>query len=253
MKLTTTTTATLFLSVLVNAQPLSKSDDKILPSGFRVHDLKVPAPKKIEQVAPVSIQAPSDAKVLFDGSNTDAWKGNWKVKDGIMTASPGNLVTKESFGKVQLHLEFRIPKENKVSGQRGANSGIFFLGAYEIQIQESYQNMTYPDGQAAALYGQYPPLVNASTPQGEWQSYDLFFDPPVYREGTIVEPAKLTAIHNGVCVHHAVPFIGTTTHNKVAKYPKEGKTRGPILLQWHQDKIDFRNIWVRDLGDYPTR
>jgi len=145
-------------------------------SGYRVHDKDRPSPPKVPKVSAVTTPAPSDATALFDGTNIDAWKGNWKINNSILIASPRGLATKEHFGKVQLHLEFRIPKDRKVISQKGANSDVFMMGLFEIQVQESHSNKTYADGQAGALYGQHPPLVNTSTPQEAWQSYDIFLN-----------------------------------------------------------------------------
>lgn len=217
---------------------------------FRVHDMTRPVPPVVETAGAVSVKPPGDATVLFDGSGIDAWRGNWEVKDGILVASPKkSLLTKESFGPIQLHLEWRIPADRKVDGQKGGNSGVFFMDKYEVQVLQSHNNRTYADGQAGALYGQYPPLVNATAPQGEWQSYDITFVPPVYKDGVVAEPARVTVIHNGVVVQHAQAYQGQTTHKKLAKYPPTHPETGPIRLQWHKDPIEFRNIWVRSLGE----
>ena len=160
----------------------------------------------------------------------------------------GDAHTKKGYGSCQLHIEWKIPKGRKVSGQAGGNSGIFFMDRYEIQIQESHKNVTYADGQAGALYGQHPPLVNASTPQGEWQSYDIIFTAPVYKDGKLAEPAKITAFHNGVLIHNNQTFKGWTSHKVLPKYPAKHPLKAPIRLQWHGDPIEFRNIWIRDLA-----
>jgi len=221
---------------------------------YRVHDGSRPQPPKVETAGAVSIKAPSDARVLFDGGKLDAWTVNgkeaaWEVKDGTLIASPGGEIqTKDSYGRVQLNIEWRIPADRKVSGQGGGNSGVFLMGMYEIQVLESHGNLTYPDGQAGALYGQKPPLVNASAPHGEWQSYNITFEPPVYEGGKVAKPAVATVIHNGVVVQHAEPFLGPTRFREVASYPAEHPETGPIRLQYHGDPIEFRNIWVRPLG-----
>lgn len=220
---------------------------------YRVHDGSRPQPPKVETGGALSVKAPSDAKVLFDGSSLDAWtvggkKATWEVKDGAMIATGGDIQTKESFGRVQLHIEWRVPAGRKVSGQGGGNSGVFLMGLYEVQVLESHGNKTYPDGQAGALYGQKPPLVNASAPQGEWQSYDIAFEPPVYENGKVKKPTTITVIHNGVVVQHGEAFIGTSTFRALAAYPETHPESGPIRLQFHGDPIEFRNIWVRDLG-----
>ena len=235
---------------------LGYTDTPILEdSGYRVHGKERPHPKKLTNTTTNTTPAPSDAIVLFDGTNTDAWDGDWQIIDGSLVATaPKDLVTKESFGRIQLHLEFRIHKERKAKGQQGANSGVYLMGLYEIQVQESHTNVTYADGQAAAMYGQYPPLVNSASPQGEWQSYDIIFEPAVYGEKGLEEPAKTTVFHNGILVHYNQPFLGISTHRKLPKYPETAlPTKGPIRLQWHKDPIQYRNIWLRELSTYPTK
>lgn len=222
-------------------------------NGYSIHSLEVPQPKKVTGQKCASLHAPSDADILFNGKDTTSWNGNWKITDRILIASPGEFSTKKGYRNCQLHLEFRIPKERGVNGQKGGNSGVFFMGKYEIQIQESHTNTTYPDGQAAAVYGQYPPLVNASTPHGEWQSYDILFKAPIYHDDQHISPAQITVLHNGVAVHHAVKLIGPTSYRKVAKYPEEHPEVAPIKLQWHGDPVEFKSIWIRDLGDYSKK
>ena len=218
---------------------------------YVVHDGTRPQPRKVSSKGAISIAAPGDATILFDGSNLDAWRENsWQVKDGILIASPKNLLSKESFGDCQLHIEWRVPVSQKVKGQKGSNSGIFLMGRYEVQVLESFSNKTYPDGQAGAMYGQYPPLVNASSPQGEWQSYDIMFRGPRYEGEKCVEPAKLTLIHNGVLLHLNQPYDGPTTHKNLALYPAKHRDKGPLRLQWHSDPIEYRNIWIREIGEY---
>lgn len=226
-------------------------DTPLIPGSiYTVHDTTRPQPRKVESAGAVSIQAPSDAKVLFDGTNTDSWKGEWIVKDGILIASPGSLTTKEHFGDCQIHLEFRVPADREVMGQKGGNSGIFLMGKYEIQVGESHTNITYPDGQAGAVYGQTPPLVNPATPQGEWQSYDIIFKAPVSENGKVVKPAEITVLFNGVVVQASYKIQGPTKHKTTTSYPENHPEKGPIFLQWHSDPIEFRNIWVRELGNY---
>lgn len=222
-------------------------------NGYRVHGAELPHPVKVKAETCISTPAPSDATVLFNGENSDAWNGKWKVEDGILIASPGKFSTKESFGSCQLHIEFRIPAGREISGQSGGNSGLFLMEKYEVQVQESHTNTTYADGQAGALYGQYPPLVNPSLPQGEWQSYDIIFNAPVYEGEKCITPAHITVLHNGVLIHHAAKLIGPTKHQKVATYPASHPEKAPISLQWHQDPIEFRNIWIREQGAYPKK
>lgn len=217
-------------------------------SGYHVHDIKRPTPEKVKSNGALTTPAPKDSIVIFDGKSTDQLSKPWPVKDGILTASKlGDNRTKASFSDCQVHLEWRIPKGRKINGQVGGNSGIFLMDRYEIQIQESHTNVTYADGQAGAIYGQFPPLKNASTPQGEWQSYDIVFKAPVYNEKGLVSPAAITVIHNGIVVQNNKEFKGPTVFRKLAKYPAKHPAKAPIRLQWHSDPIDFRNFWVRDL------
>lgn len=224
---------------------------------WQVHDGTRPQPPVVGTGGAVSVKAPSDAKVLFDGKSTDAWTtdgkpATWPVKDGSLIASPGTLISKEQFGPVQVHIEWRIPGDRKVNGQGGGNSGIFLMGLYEVQILQSNNNPTYADGTAGALYGQTPPLVNATAPQGEWQSYDILFQPPKSEGGKVVEPAWVTVIQNGVVLHHARKLLGPTQFRQLAKYPENHPDKGPLHLQFHGDPVEFRNIWVRPIGDYDS-
>lgn len=222
---------------------------------WQVHDGTRPQPRVVETGGAVAVKAPGDAKVLFDGGSLDAWTtdgkaASWAVKEGILVASPGTLTTKDQFGPVQVHLEWRVPAGRKVDGQGGGNSGIFLMGMYEVQILQSHENKTYPDGTAGALYGQTPPLVNATAPQGEWQSYDILFHPPKYDGEKVVEPATVTVIQNGVVLHHARKFMGPTQFRQLASYPPKHPETGPLALQFHGDPIEFRNIWARPIGNY---
>lgn len=228
-------------------------------SEYHVHDSDRPHPEKVKTDGAVVVKAPADAVVIFDGQGTDALTDArpnaktepkpWVVKDGVLIASPGDTRTKQSFGSIQLHMEWKIPAGRKVNGQKGGNSGIFLMDRYEVQVQESHTNVTYADGQAAALYGQNPPMVNASAPQGEWQSYDIIFEAPKYGKSGMEEPAYVTVIHNGVVVHHRQKYYGPTKHKKAASYPRTHPEKAPIRFQWHSDPIEFRNIWVREIGD----
>jgi len=218
-------------------------------SDYVVHDGTRPVPEKVKTNGAVVVQAPADAVVLFDGKSSDAFTSEWTVKDGVMIAKGKDAKSKEEFGSCQLHFEWRIPAGRKVKNQQGGNSGVFLMDRYEVQVQESFENVTYADGQAGALYGQTPPVVNASAPQGEWQSYDIVFEAPKYGENGLVEPAYITVIHNGVIVHHRQKYHGPTVFRRVAKYPEEHPAKAPIRLQWHGDPIEYRNIWVRDLSE----
>jgi hypothetical protein len=208
---------------------------------------------------------PSDAIVLFDGKNLDEWvsvkdhgPAAWTVADGILTVNKaaGNIETKRSFGSYQLHLEWRIPEGITGSGQARGNSGVFLASTgpgdagYEIQVLDSYQNATYVNGQAASIYKQYPPLVNAMRKPGEWNTYDIVWTAPTFHDdGTVATPAYVTAFHNGVLVQNHVALKGETLYIGTPSYHKHGPE--PIKLQAHGDPsapISFRNIWARDLG-----
>ncbi|WP_435894894.1 3-keto-disaccharide hydrolase [Oceaniferula spumae] len=235
-------------TVLAQETKKKKYDTPKQPwSEYTVHDMTRPHPEKVAGKTAVTTKAPEGAIVLFDGKNTDAFTKNWKVQDGILIASPGDIRTKQSFGSIQLHVEWRIPAGRKVSGQGGGNSGIFLMDRYEIQVQESHTNVTYADGQAGAIYGQTPPKVNPSAPQGEWQSFDITFQAPVYGEDGVMKSAHVTVVHNGVKIHDQQVIYGPTTHKKVAKYPKTHPEKAPLRIQWHGDPIEFRNIWLTEL------
>lgn len=198
---------------------------------------------------------PSDAIVLFDGSNLDQWESTkdgsvakWQVSDGAMTVvkGTGNIQTKESFGSVQLHLEFRTPQVIEGEGQGRGNSGVFFQKRYEVQVLDSYNNRTYSNGQAGSIYKQYIPLVNASNPPGEWQKYDIIFDAPVFNEdGMKVRSGYLTVFHNGVLIQNHSEIQGTTEYIGFPKNVAHGSDK--IMLQDHSNPVSYRNIWLRKL------
>jgi hypothetical protein len=200
--------------------------------------------------------APSDAVVLFDGRNADAWEPvtpgsrGWKVVDGALVVVPksGYLRTKAAFGDLQLHIEFREPTDVKdKNGQYRGNSGVFFMGLYELQVLDSYRNPTYVNGQAAAIYKQYAPLVNACRPPGEWQTYDAVFLAPRFGpDGRLLRPARATVFHNGVLVLYDVQLKGPTLFRGFPQYSAH-PARLPLQLQEHNDPVAFRNIWVREL------
>ncbi len=234
------------------------TDTPFLPDGkWRVHDADRPHPAVVTpapQDAPG--KAPSDAIVLFGGQDLSQWQlqggkipnGRWKVESGYFEIVPGtgSLVTKDKFGDCQLHVEWCIPTGTPGSSQGRGNSGVMLMSRYEIQVLDSNGNVTYADGQAAAMYGQYPPLVNASRRQGEWQTYDIVFEAPRFNGDKVAKPAYLTLFHNGVLMHNHQAFIGQVAHRLVGKYAPHG-TEEPLLLQDHSNPIRFRNIWVRRL------
>ncbi|MCI0380925.1 MAG: DUF1080 domain-containing protein [Gemmataceae bacterium] len=193
--------------------------------------------------------APSDAIVLFDGKNFDAWKGaeKWSVEpDGGFTVK-GAIQTKQGFGDCQLHLEFASPKEVKSSGQGRGNNGIGFMSAlYEIQVLDSYNNKTYPEGQCASVYNQTPPMVNASRKPGEWQSLDITFTAPRFdADGKVSKPAYFTVLHNNILVHNHTEVAGRTYYDQENVYKKHAD-KLPIVLMYHGDPVRFRNIWLRE-------
>jgi hypothetical protein len=228
-------------------------DTPRLPDGWRVHDADRPRPAAVDPgPAREPAAPPADAIVLFDGTSLDAWRSGkgaaaWTVADGAMQVNgTGNLETKEHFGDCQLHVEWCAPAPAKGDGQHRGNSGVFFFGRYEVQVLDSFENPTYADGQAGALYGQKPPLVNASRRPGEWQTFDILFRAPRFADGKLTAPARATVIHNGVVVQLDEELLGQTAHRAVAKYAPHGE-RGPIALQDHGDAVRFRNVWVRPL------
>ena len=233
----------------------------------------------LEKVSPglTPREAPSDAIVLFDGTDLAGWQAmqlriagdmpgmvesiadylpgratepaQWEVAGGVMTVAPGSgaIETKRAFGDVQLHLEWNAPVTEGKSGQGYSNSGVFFMGLYEVQILNSYENETYNNGQASSVYKQYIPLVNASRAPGEWQGYDIIFMAPRFSEkGSLVSPARITVFHNGVLVQNSVELLGPTTYIGASHYTPHFE-KMPLALQDHGDPVQFRNIWIREL------
>lgn len=192
---------------------------------------------------------PSDAVVLFDGSDLSQWNNatNWKIDDGAMVAGKGDVVSKAAFGDCQLHIEWSAPTPAKGSGQGRGNSGVFLMNTYEIQVLDSFENKTYFDGQAGAIYKQTPPLVNATRPPGEWNTYDIIWTAPRFNEdGSLKSPAYITALHNGVLILNHFELKGDTPFHRPPAYTKHAD-RLPIRLQDHGDPVRFRNIWVREI------
>ena len=225
---------------------------KLPGSSWRVHDGKRPRPKVIEPPPLAPAPAPDDAIVLFDGSDLTAWEGTqgdaaWRLIDGAMEVNgSGDIASRETFGDIQLHLEWRTPLKVVGESQGRGNSGVFLMGRYEVQVLDSHGNDTYPDGQAAALYGQMPPLVNASRAPGEWQSYDIVFRAPRFEGEKLLSPARITVLHNGLCVQLNEDFLGPTAHRTLPVWKPHAAT-GPIKLQDHGNPVRYRNIWVRAL------
>ena len=248
------------------------TDTPMQPNGkWHVHDPNRPKPpvvtpgKQFSQLA----NPPSDAVILFDGKDFSKWRGEvnakknpsgevgWKIQDGYMeTTDTGVIWTRDEFGSFQMHLEFATPKDingkdgKPLEGQGRGNNGINIFGRYEIQVLDSYQNETYADGQASAIYGQQPPRVNASRPPGEWQTYDIIFEAPTFDEkGEVKTKAFITVLHNGLVVHHRQEILGQTNHRSIGTY-KGAKEKGPIQLYEHGNPVHFRNVWIRPLGEY---
>nr|WP_238401747.1 DUF1080 domain-containing protein [Altererythrobacter sp. C41] len=234
-------------------------DTPTLPGGeWKVHDADRPHPEVVTPGATPGAP-PSDAVVLFDGTSLDAWEPTgqpWQLENGVLTVpareegeEASTLVSKQSFGDVQLHLEFRSPSPPQKSSQDRGNSGVWFMERYEVQILDGYDNPTYADGTVGAIYGWKPPLVNASRKPGEWQSYDIVFERPRFAaDGSVERPAYVTVFLNGVLVQNRQPFLGSTIWRDVGKYEAHADA-APIQLQDHDSPVSFRNIWVRPLPE----
>jgi len=224
-----------------------KDTPKLPWCGYLVHDPDRPAPKRV-QVGPAAQPAapPSDAHVLFDGKDLSKWQPtDCKLVDGCIEAV-GNLTSKESFGDCQIHLEWMAPANFKGPWYNQGNNGVMLMGLYEIQIFDSWNEKIYPDGQAAAIYGQTPPRANACRPPGEWQTYDMVFTAPVFEGGKLLQPARVTMFHNGVLVQLNEEIHGETGHRILPEY-KTRISRGPLVLSGHDCPVRFRNVWVRPL------
>jgi hypothetical protein len=221
-----------------------------------IHSTDRPQPRVVKPPAnPWSVAPPADATVLFAGTDLSHWQkdgggpAGWKVEKGYVEVVPGagGIVSREAFGDAQVHVEWMAPLPATGEGQERGNSGVFLMGRYEVQVLDSYGNTTYPDGQAASIFGQYPPLVNASRPPGEWQSYDIIFHRPRFdASGRVTSPARMTVLHNGVLVQDNVLLSGPTAFQRRPPYEKHAD-RLPLFLQDHEMRVRFRNIWVRDL------
>ncbi|MBI4893392.1 MAG: DUF1080 domain-containing protein [Acidobacteria bacterium] len=235
------------------------SDTPQIPGQkWKVHDMERPRPVKVTPGPVVMAGPPSDAIVLFDGKDLSKWEQvarggaasepKWKVENGVIEIVPrtGRLRTKEAFGDCQLHVEWQIPMEAKGNGQSIGNSGIEFMGRYEIQVLESAEHLTYADGGAGAIYGVWPPLVNPARPQGEWNAYDITFEAPRFDGEKVVKPATVTVYFNGVLVQNHKEFLGTTIWRRVGTY-KAHPAEQALTLQDHNQPVRYRNIWIRKL------
>jgi hypothetical protein len=240
----------LVMIALVAARPLALDAQQ-----WPTHDMSRPPPPPVDPGS--AGRPPSDAVVLFGGEDLSQWRmkggepAKWRVEGGYIEIVPGSgdLVSTRGFGSCQLHLEWATPAPPKGEGQDRGNSGVFLMGRYELQVLDSYRNRTYADGQAAALYGQFPPMVNASRPPGEWQEYDIVFHRPRFEaDGKLASPARMTVFHNRVLVHDDVELAGATAHRERASY-RAHPDRLPLLLQDHGSPVRYRNIWVRELPE----
>lgn len=226
------------------------------PQEWPVHSMDRPQPPVVDPgPGALPVPPPRDAVVLFDGRDLAKWKhadgseAKWIVRDGYFEVRPGSgdLSTRDGFGDVQLHVEWMSPSPVRGEGQNRGNSGVYLMDTYEVQVLDSYENRTYPDGQAASLYGQFPPIVNASRAPGRWQSYDIIFRAPRFgSNGSVLRPATITLLHNGVLVQDHVTLTGPTAHQARPPYAVHAD-RLPIKLQDHAHPVRFRNIWLREL------
>jgi hypothetical protein len=245
-----------------HAPTMGYEDTPILPGGkWRVHDAKRPQPRKITAGTCSTPDnpglPPSDAEVLFGGRDLSNWRTErgapaaWRVEDGYMEVVPktGDIYTREEFGDIQLHVEWRTPTPLKAGNVWQGNSGVFLYGVYEVQVFESSRNLIYADGEAGAIYGQYPPLVNPSREPGHWQVFDIIFNAPRFKDGKLQTPAYVTVLQNGVVIHNHTALMGETGHRILPKYVDRGPM-GPVRLQDHGDLVRYRNIWVRALKGY---
>jgi len=229
-------------------------DTPLQPDGkWHIHDPARPQPPIVTPGKSFSENAtpPADAVVLFDGKDLSEWtdkKGNpapWRLEDGAMVSAKSDIVSKKEFGDIQLHLEFREPTPAKGEGQGRGNSGVFFMDKYEVQVLDCFESKTYADGATGALYGQHPALANACRPPGEWETYDIIFNVPHFdASGKVVAPAYVTVMLNGVLVQNHQAYRGPTGWKNLGHYSPHGLT-GPLGLQFHNNAVAFRNIWVR--------
>ena len=226
-------------------------------SKWLVNDRKRPVPA---DVTPGSVygQPPSDADIIFDGTSTDALTNSkkqptkWFIENGELVTNEGTACTKKSYGSVQMHLEWLVAPGTEGKDQKRGNGGIYMMGAYEIQIHDSYQNPTYVDGKVGAVYGQTPPMVNAAKAPGNWQTMDIFFNAPKTDEkGIVVEPARVSVMVNGVLVQNNTPILGPTKNRLSTNYENFKVKEAPIHIQDHKNNppLRYRNIWVRPIKE----
>jgi len=239
---------------------LGYKDTPVLPGlSWHVHDPDRPHPPVVTTAA-VPGGPPSDAVVLFDGKDLSLWQsrklGNlgpaaWKLGNGYfeVVRGTGDLLTKEKFGDIQLHIEWSSPNPPTSTSQGRGNSGVFLMARYEVQVLDPWNNPTYADGQAGAIYGQWPPLANPGRKPGEWNVYDIVFQAPRMDGDKLLKPAFLTLLFNGVLVQNHKEVMGPTVHRQVAHYVAQ-PSEDSLVLQDHNNPVRYRNIWVRRLRDY---
>jgi len=244
---------------------LGFKDTPMLPGlPYHVHDSDRPHPPVVTPAAQLG-GAPSDAIVLFDGKDLSHWTAHhsditragssgqpeWKLENGYVEVVPntGDIATKEKFGDCQLHVEWASPPEVRGNSQSRGNSGVILMARYEIQVLDSFNNPTYADGQAGAIYGQWPPLANPTRGPGEWQAYDIVFEAPKFEGEKLVKPAYFTVFLNGVLLHNRQASIGPMVYRQVAHYTPQ-PAEDSLVLQNHNARVRFRNIWIRRLGAY---
>jgi len=250
MKLLFSAVGLLFAGLICTAQ---------VDRRWKIHDVDRPVPAVTSPGTPSTQETPgkppSDAVVLFDGKDASQWVQmdgsalKWKVDNGALEVVPtsGDIRTRNAFGDCQLHVEFQEPVPAVGESQDRGNSGVFLMGLYEIQVLDSFENRTYADGQASAVYGQYPPLVNAALPPGKWQAYDIVFHGPRFdKDGKLLRPARVTVLHNGVLTQDNVELTGPTKNKQRPPYQVTPE-KLPLKLQEHGNPVRYRNIWIRNL------
>lgn len=226
-----------------------KDTPKLPWCQWLVHDPDRPNPKRVDpgQAGPPA-PMPSDAVMLFDGQDVSRWEplGDWKVADGCLISGNSHFATRESFGNIQLHIEWMAPAGFEGPWYNRGNNGVMLMGLYEIQIFDSYNEKIYPDGACAAIYGQTPPLVNATRPPGQWQTYDIVFLSPKFDGQRLLSPARVTVFHNGILVQLNEEIHGETGHRILPEY-KHKISEGPLAFGGHGCPVRFRNVWLRRL------
>jgi hypothetical protein len=241
--------------------PVGYSDTPVIPGQkWKVHDIDRPHPRVVTPGAHYG-DPPSDAIVLFNGKDLSKWvemgkrqnagkmiAPTWKVENGYTECVPrvGDIATKEKFGDMQLHVEWASPVQIQGDSQNRGNSGILLMSRYEVQVLDSWNNKTYADGQAGAVYGWWPPLVNATRKPGEWQTYDIMFEAPRWEGKKLLKPAYVTVFHNGIFVQNHTEIGGPMAHRIVRSYEPHGPEE-PLMLQNHNTKVRYRNIWARKI------